>query len=205
MEIQFKGHSCFTIKNDNGIQIITDPYAKAKELRGEIITISHQSPNHNNLQAVGGNPKILDWPGEYEIEGIAITGITANDEKNLQENIIFKFNIDRIKICHLGDFNRKLTDELLDKIGNIDILIIPVGGGNSLNAEQAKEIIEEIDPRIIIPMHYLSEEQDTALGTLQDFLRKMGKNEVEAQNIFKITRTQLPEDTSEIVVLEKTL
>lgn len=204
MEIQFKGHSCFTLKNENGIQIITDPYSGAKELRAEIVTISHQTPNHNNLGAVSGNPKVLDWPGEYEIEGIAITGISANDEKKLQENIIFKFIIDRIRICHLGDFNKKLTDELLDKIGNIDILIIPVGGGNSLTAEEAKEVIEEIDPRIIIPMHYLMEDQDTELKPVQDFLRKMGKGEIEAQNIFKITRSQLPEDKSEIIILEKT-
>lgn len=207
MEIKFKGHSCFTVKSESGIQVVTDPFSesialKTPNLQGRIVTVSHDNENHNNVSIVKDNPTVLDWPGEYEIEGIAVAGIAANDEKTGEENIIFKFIIDRIRVCHLGDFNQKLTNDLLDKIGNVDVLFIPVGGQNSLDASKAKEIIEEIDPRIIIPMHYQLNGNNLELGTLQDFLRKMGKPEIEAKKELKITRSQLPSEESEIVVLE---
>lgn len=201
MEIQFKGHACFLLKSENNIKIITDPWSGIKPVEAEIVTISHQAPTHNATALATGNPHILNWPGEYEIKGIAMTGIAADDLKNKSENIIYLFFIDQIKICHLGDFNLKLTSELLDQIGNIDILLLPVGGQNALDAEKAKTVVDEIDPRIVIPMHYKMDESDLPLGTLNDFLRKMGKSGIEPKDVFKVTKSQLPAEETEIVVL----
>lgn len=202
MELKFNGHSCFSLKTNQGIQIITDPHSKLSSLEARIVTVSHNTTNHNQTSKVGGSPQILDWPGEYEIEGIAITGIDASNQERGESNIIFKFILDQVRVCHLGDFSGKLTDKMLDKIGNIDILIVPVGGKNSLNAEQAKKIIEDIDPRIIIPMHYQGEEIDAELDSVDKFLREMGKSNIEPQDSFSATRSSLPSDDSEIVVLK---
>ncbi len=203
MEIQFKGESCFTLKNEKGTQIIIDPVPELKDIAAKIVTFS-QGEGNNKLDGISGNPKVFNWPGEYEIDGIAITGIPTHDNKKNIENITFKFVVDHIRICHMGNFNIKASDEILDKIGNVEILIIPVGGDHSLNAEQAKEIIEEIDPRIIIPMHYQMNGEEPKKGTLQDFLKKMGKTEIEAQDTYVIKKHHLPDDKSEIIVLNTT-
>lgn len=202
MEITFKGHSCFNLKNDDGIQIVTDPHQAINNLESKIVTVSHNTENHNQSAKVKGDPQVLDWPGEYEIKGVAITGIDANNQTTGQENIIFKYILDHVRVCHMGDFSGKLTDKMLDKIGNVDILIIPVGGQNSLNAEQAKKIVEEIDPRIIVPMHYQADGADTALEPVDKFLREMGKSNIEPQDSVKMTRSSLPSDDSEIVILK---
>lgn len=203
MEIQFKGESCFTLKNDKGTQIIINPSSGLKDISAKIVTIS-EGPDNSNIEGIGGNPQILNWPGEYEIDGIAITGIPTNDNKKIKENTVFKFLVDQIRICHMGSFNIKATDDIIDKIGNVDILIIPVGGENSINAEQAKDIIEEIDPRIIIPMHYQNNGDEAQKGTLQEFLKKMGNTEIQSIDSYSITRAQLPEDKSEIIALNTT-
>ncbi len=203
MEIQFKGKSCFTLKNDKGTQIILDPTKELKEIAAKIVTINHGKKDEK-IEGISGNPEILNWPGEYEIDGIAITGIPAHDQKELKENIIFKFVIDRIRVCHMGSFNTKASDEILDKIGNVDILIIPVGGTGCINAEKAKEIIEEVDPRIIIPMQYKNENNLDQQDTLQDFLKKMGMTEIEPTDTYTITRSQLPDDKSEVILLNRT-
>jgi len=203
MEIQFKGESCFVIKNEKSTQIILDPTTTLKNVTAQIITFS-QGEKGNHLEEISGNPQILNWPGEYEIDGISITGIATNDNKNMRENIVFKLVVENIRICHLGNFNIKANNEILDKIGNVDILILPVGGQNTITAEEAKEIIEEIDPRIIIPMHYQINDEKLKKGTLQDFLKKMGQIETEAKDLYKITKNQLPDDKSEVVVLNTT-
>ena len=201
MKIQFKGKTCFTIKSENGTQIILNPHSGLKDIGAKIVTLSRQ--NQENLN-ISGNPQILDWPGEYEIDGIAITGIAVNDQKNLQENIAFKILVDQMRVCYLGNFNIKANDEILEKIGNVDILLIPVGGKDCLSAEQAKEIIEEIDPRIIIPMQYKSEENLEQQNTLGDFLKKMGQIESEPREVFEVSKSQLPEEKTDIIVLART-
>lgn len=203
MEIQFKGESCFTLKNDKGTQIIINPSSELKDISAKIVTIS-EGPNNSNIEGIGGNPQILNWPGEYEIDGIAITGIPTNDNKKIKENTVFKFLVDHIRVCHMGSFNIKATGNIIDKIGNVDILIIPVGGEDSINAEQAKEIIEEIDPRIIIPMNYQNNGDEAQKGTLQEFLKKMGNTEIQAIDSYRIARSQLPDDKSEIIALNTT-
>lgn len=203
MKIQFKGKNCFTIKSENGTQIILSPHNELKEISAKIVAISDPKKGLDKAE-ISGNPRVLDWPGEYEIEGVAITAIAANDLKNMRENIVFKFLIDQMRVCYLGNFNIKANDELLEKIGNVDILLIPVGGTDCINGEQAKEIIEEIDPRVIVPMQYRSENDLEQQNSLQDFLKKMGQVETEMKDVFEINKSQLPEDKTEIIALNLT-
>ena len=165
MTITWYGHSCFKIDNQGGhLTIITDPFDKKIGLtppRGnaDIITISHNHYDHNNVKAISGEPFVIETPGEYEVKEIRILGVPGyhDNEKGKERgiNIIYLIKIDGIKICHLGDMGQeKLTDKQLELINDVDILMIPVGGVYTIDAKKAVKIIKQIEPSIIIPMHY---------------------------------------------------
>lgn len=139
--------------------------------------------------------KVFDWPGEYEVKGVAISCLPG--ESNGKENLIYYMDMDGIKICHLGEFSGSMTEEMIQEISETDVLLIPVGGKDSLTAKQAHEIIEEIEPRIVIPMNYNDEE-------LQAFIKEMSIPNVEPEDKFEIkSRSLLPEDRTEYAILSK--
>jgi L-ascorbate metabolism protein UlaG (beta-lactamase superfamily) len=168
MNITWYGHSCFKIqtksqRGSDGVTIIIDPFDKKIGLRppqgnADVVTISHGHDDHNNARAIKGDPFVVDAPGEYSIKGIQIEGIDSFHDKVKGEergrNTIFTFESEGLKICHLGDLGHVLTERQSEKIGSIDVLMIPVGGKFTLNAKDAEEVMGQIDPRIIIPMHY---------------------------------------------------
>ncbi len=206
MKIKSHGNACFTI-NDKDFTIVTDPYEKLAEgsLTANLITISHNDAGHNNKDAVSGSPRAFNWPGEYEIGGVHLKGISSfhnpKDDVEQKENTVFKIVLNGIHICHLGGLGTKLTPEQLEAISDVDILFIPVGGKETIDAKKAKEVIEQIEPRIIIPMVYSSEDGNYEANSVQPFLSEMGAQNTESLDEFTLKRSELPDDASKIVVL----
>ena len=213
MDIIWHGRSCFTIKGKNAT-VITDPYEdtgfKKSKLKGDII-ISNLSADEVKLIPVEGEVKIFDFPGEYERKQVAIRGIQAwNMSKKEEETqkteskkvTVFVFEIDGIKICHLGNIGHTLTSELIESIGSVDILLIPVGGKYTIDAKKAHEIIEEIEPRIVIPMHYKTDGEKLDIEGCEAFLKGVGANPQPVEKFSVDSKTKLPQDHEEYVVLE---
>ena len=210
MDIDWFGQSCFRIR-EGAVTVITDPYDKSigyalPRLRADVVTVSHDAPGHANAAAIKGEPKVLTRPGEYEIKGVFITGIQswrgagAKGEPK-EENTIFVFEFGDLIVCHLGDLSRVLTQAQVESMPNIDILMAPVGGGGALDADKAAEVISQLEPRVVVPMHYHTPYVNLPLDPLSKFLKEMGVADQQPQESLRITRTQLPNE-SQVVVLE---
>ena len=215
MQIVWHGHSCFTLKNSK-TTVITDPYSseiglKLPKLTANIVTCSHNHPGHNNFKELNGDFLLFDCPGEYEAKEVAITGVASwhnpKDEKDRGPNTIFSFTIDGLNICHLGDLGHVLTAEQNDEIGDVDILLVPVGGVSTLNTKKVSELIDKIDPRIVIPMHYKMPSLKFELGSLEDFIKELGVPVAKRETTLKIEKKDLPKDDEDLqlVVLEAIL
>lgn len=221
MQIFWKGQSCFQmvsqIAKNSQVYIVTDPFDESVGLRvpkleADILLITHFHSDHNNKKAVssvvaGKTPFIIDGPGEYEIKGIFIQGIHSwHDEKEGRErgdNTIYTIEAEDLKLCHLGDFGQKeLLDEQLEKIGDIDILMIPVGGIYTIDSKIASKIISQIEPKIVIPMHYQIPRLRVKLEGLDKFLKAMGTKSIEPLNKLSIKKKDLPQEGVKIVVLK---
>lgn len=212
MEIKFHGHACFSIKDGN-ITIVTSPFSesiglKLPKLKADVVIVGHNSEAHNNVKGVEGDPMLLNWPGEYETKGVHFKGIhsfhnSIEDEEQL-ENTIFKINMNGFRLCHLGAQGTKLTPEQLELVGDVDVLFVPVGKVGSLDAKKAKEVIEQIEPRIVIPMTYDTEGSNRGLNSVETFLSVMGAEGIEPIDSFIVKKSELPEDNSKVVVLNPT-
>lgn len=210
MEIVWHGHAHFRLRGREGV-VVTDPTVRkgsgaAGRSTADVITLSHQHPGHAQVEVVGGHPRVLTGPGEYEVKGINITGIStyhdAERGKKRGKNTAYLIELDDLVVCHLGDLGHIPTPDQIDQIGDkVDVLLIPVGGEGTIDAAQAVEVISLIDPRIVIPMHYRIDELDSHLDTVDKFLREMGVAGAEAQPRATVTRANLPEAT-QVVVLE---
>lgn len=204
MDITFYGEGCFALQ-DKKATVLTDPNfgdkAPAKlPKKVDIVTISNVSKAKN--PKFSPETLVFDWPGEFESSSIYIEGIT---EKNSDpENCIFCYRFPEASICYLGTLSQKLNEETLEKIGNIDVLLVPVGLPNGLTAKKALEVIEQIDPRAVIPMYYQTDEKDSDLGELNPFLEVMGKKEVETLSSLNISKSSLSDDKTDLFVLSKT-
>lgn len=210
MDIDWYGQSCFRLREGN-ITVVTDPYDKSigynlPRLRADIVSVSHDAPGHNCASAVKGDPKVLMRPGEYEVKGVFVTGVqtwrgagVAGEAK--EENTVFVFEFGEITVCHLGDLSRVLTQAQVESMPNIDILLVPVGGGSALDADKAAEAISQLEPSLVVPMHYRTPYVNLPLDPLSKFLKEMGVTEQPAQDMLRATRSQLPQET-QVVVLE---
>ena len=214
MNIIWYGQSCFKIQSKDTI-LITDPFDKKIGLRppfgsADIVTISHDHYDHNNFQVIKNDPFIIDSTGEYEIKKVIIKGIDSyhdNQEgKEKGQNIIYVIEMENIRICHLGDLGQNnLINGQLEKIGQIDILFIPVGGVFTIDWKAASAIISQIEPRIIIPMHYkISGVKGDLLklDTIDKFCEERGVSSKEAVNKFSIKKKDLPQEGSETVIMK---
>lgn len=210
MNIYWLGHSCFKIEGSK-VVVVTDPYEKKKvgfrlpKVTADIVTISHDHLDHNAAKEVNGNPQIIKRPGEYEIKGAFVWGIpTYHDEKEGKDrgtNLIFLFNIDGLKIAHLGDLGHKLSDDQLDRLGEVDILMIPVGGVYTIDAKVASQVISQVEPRIVIPMHYKVPGLKVEVQGLKKFALEMGLKENNFQDKLKVTKKDLPQEETQVVLL----
>ena len=213
MEISWLGHSCFQLRGKS-VVLVTDPatprQANSEEasslskVNASIVTVSHNHPGHNYVQGVGGNPRVVRGPGEYEISDVLITGVASyhDDEhgKKLGRNTIYIIHMDDLVICHLGDLGHVLQEQQLEEVADADILLLPIGGGNSIDATQAAEIISQVEPRVVIPMHYHPEESEGIPAQLNKFCREMGVEAIEPQPKFTVTKNSLPA-TMQVVLL----
>ncbi|WP_461206342.1 MBL fold metallo-hydrolase [Clostridium sp. DL1XJH146] len=188
MKITWLGHASFLMEDRKGSTIITDPYDPSvgyKLFKGKInlVTISHNHFDHNYTNELNGNPTIIDKVGLFNKFNISIEGIPSfhDHEKGLKRgsNIIYTFKFDNYKICHLGDLGHLLTDDDISKIGEIDILLIPVGGNFTIAANEAKEITKKINPHIVIPMHFKTDKINFPIDGVEKFL-------IEMKNVKKI-------------------
>lgn len=187
MEITYLGHSSFKLKGKTST-VICDPYSnliglKFPKLEADIVTVSHDHADHNNTAEISGVKKVVSMPGEYEIGGVSIFGISSfHDDKKGEErgkNTIFVINIDGVNVCHLGDLGQKtLTESQLSAIGNVDVLLIPTGGTYTIDSEEAAAIVSAIEPQVIIPMHYkqdgLDEKMFSMLEPAEKFVNATG-------------------------------
>lgn len=209
MEIVWLGHSCFRIRGREAT-IVTDPCPPASgysigKPTADIVTISHAHDNHTYVKAVAGTPRVIDGPGEYEMHGAFITGISTfhDAEKGAQRgrNICFILEMEDIKVCHLGDLGHAPTAEQAEQMTGADVLFVPVGGVSTIDGARAAEIVALLEARLVIPMHYKTEALKEQLEPPDRFLKEMGVPKVEPQPKLTITRSSLPAD-KQVMVLD---
>lgn len=206
MEITYLGHSCFKLKGKTA-SVVTDPFLEKCE--ADIVTVSHPHADHNQINKVSGAPFVIDGGGEYEVKGVSVIGVASwhDNQAGAQRgpNTIYVIEIDGLRVCHLGDLGHKLSDAQLEEIGSVDIALVPVGGEYTLDAKQAGEVVLQLDPWIIIPMHYQQPGLDpTRFGKLTGvdiFIKEMGK-EVTPIPKLVISRDKLPQEL-QVVVLDR--
>jgi len=199
MEIIWLGHSCFRLRSED-LVVITDPFPDSIGLKPDprqvtAVTISNTHPNHSNWQEVVGEPQVFQSPGEYEYSGIAVRGVMTplgpGYDLNTR-NTAFCIQLDGLNICHLGDISEPLTSNEIDQLLPLDILLVPVGGGCTLDVERIYQSVQDLDPKVIIPMHYDIDNVNVPLGPLDAFLRLTGTSNVEPLSRINLTPSNLP-------------
>lgn len=207
MEINWLGHSCFRLKG-KAATVLMDPFDPSLGLpmvanpTADVVTVSIDLPGHNCVSAVAGEPAVIDGPGEYEVAGILITGIRSRSAREQgSRNTIYLLEMDDMRLCHLGDLAKVPKSDLVELVGAVDILMVPVGGQQTLDATMASETISVLQPKMVIPMHYRTSLFDAELEPLDRFLREMGLKDPVPQPKLNIAKGTLPE-TTQVVVME---
>jgi L-ascorbate metabolism protein UlaG (beta-lactamase superfamily) len=198
MEISWHGNTCFTVK-DKGIAVVINPDKSAGKLSGDVVLSSL-----SETIKIDGDPIVFDWPGEYEVKSVPIIGFQAwTKSKSKEEDegtagdptIIFYFEVNGVKFCHLGDLGHVLTSETVKQVGDVDILMINGGKDGNLGNKKAVEVLEAIDPRVVMPM---------GDGEHNGLLKELGASEVENLDKFILkSSSELPDDKRKFVVLKK--
>ncbi len=210
MEITWYGHSCFRLVERGLATVVTDPYDHrvtgydALKLRADIVTISHDHPSHNFIEGVKGVEHLITGPGEFEIGGVFVTGVQTNHRSGKEDtlrNTLYVFDYNGITVAHLGDVNHVPTQTEVEALETVNVLLVPVGDGASLNAAKAAEVISLIDPNYVIPMHYQTPGCMLKLDPISKFLKEMGLTDVETMPSLKISgNSSLPEDTRVVIL-----
>ena len=207
MTITWLGHSCFRIEAKEG-SVLTDPFDKEIGLRppkikDDIVLVTHQHHDHNNIGDANPEAFIIQNPGEYEKQGIAIRGIQSyHDDKEGAErglNTIYVLKAEEMTIAHLGDLGHKLTDSQVEEIGDVDVLMIPVGGNYTIDGKMAVEVISQIEPKIIIPMHYKIDGLTVDIDGPEKFIKELGLTP-EKVDKYKISKKLLPTEEEKLVM-----
>ena len=211
MVITWYGQACFRIQGGK-VVVLIDPFDKSIGLtppRGEahIVLTTHEHKDHNNIKAVSGDPFVIDGPGEYEKGGVKITGIASfhdeNDGKDRGMNTMFVVEIDGMRVAHLGDLGQNaLSDVQRELLGNVDILMVPVGGVYTIDGTTAASIVNTIGPKIVIPMHYKIPGLSIKLDSATQFLKELGQEGKASDNKLTIKKNDLPEERMEVIVMK---
>ena len=213
MIITWYGQACFKIQSGSTI-LVTDPFEKKLGLtppkfEAQIALVTHEHFDHNNVAGISGSPFVIDSPGEYEVGGVKVGGVFSfHDNKEGKErgvNTIYVIKMEDITIAHLGDLGQaQLTEEQIDFLGEVDILMIPVGGNYTIDAETAVEIINQIEPKIVIPMHYLTpkmtKDEQVNLSGVDEFLKAIGKPDTTAIPKLLVSSGKLPVEQTVVVL-----
>jgi L-ascorbate metabolism protein UlaG (beta-lactamase superfamily) len=210
MEIVWYGLSCFRLSERGLASVVTDPFDPSVglpplKLKADVVTISHDAPGHNHLDAVKVERRVVSGPGEYEIGGVFITGIPMGGSIGKKgagsQNTLYVIDYEGLTVAHLGDLDHVPSQAQIEDLGPVDIALVPVGGGSALSPSQAAEVISLIEPSIVVPMHYKTGRLDLKLEAVTRFLSEMGIGKVEPRSVLKATKSDLGEET-QVVVLE---
>ncbi len=215
MKIEYLGHSCFKLTESTGTSVICDPFSKEigykmPEVNANAVTISHGHYDHNATGNVGGNPEIISGDTVHDLSGVAIDAVKSfHDEcrgKKRGENTIFKFRMDGIDVCHLGDLGEACTSELIETILPVNVLMIPVGGTYTIDAEMAKEYVDRIMPDIVLPMHYRTKDCTLDIDKVDEFLKLFDDDLIEERGgELNLTRSDFDDENGEtrVIVLRR--
>ena len=207
MDITWLGHSCFRL-HDADMVVVTDPYPTSVGLRidnrpASVVTVSNAHPNHNNAESIEGDPKVFSNPGEYEYNGVTVRGVMtplADGQPQEERNVAFSIEIGAINVCHLGDISIPLTTRLIDELKPVDVVLVPTGGHCTLDMDQVYQTLQDLDPKIVIPMHYKTEGITVDVDPIENFVRRMGLDEIQAQPRLVVTSTNLGTDMRVVVM-----
>jgi L-ascorbate metabolism protein UlaG (beta-lactamase superfamily) len=216
MNISWYGHSCFQCQfnlNGENVNLVIDPYSpniglKLPTLTTDFALVTHQHEDHNHIEALRftNGTMVVDSPGEYEIRNVFVHGMASfhDDEQGKDRglNVIYKIKAEGISIAHLGDLGCDLSSEQLENLENVDILLIPVGGKYTIDAKKAAHLIKQIDPKIVIPMHYKTAGSKIDIDDLQPFVKEMGLGEYTAEPSLKINASQLVNENVIVKILK---
>lgn len=217
MKIRFFGHSCFLLAEDGGVRIVTDPYegigySLPANLEADAVTVSHSHFDHCNISAIGGNPTILREAGSYTVGGVQISTVNSfHDEVQgckRGENLIFRFHVDGLYVCHLGDLGEPCTEALANRLLHVDVLLIPVGGNYTIDCHRAAEYVQRIRPAVVIPMHYSMTGGTIDIAGVDSFLKLFDGTEGYTvargnPNEIELTKHDLDENITKIIVMER--
>jgi L-ascorbate metabolism protein UlaG (beta-lactamase superfamily) len=215
MQIVWHGQSFFEItitENKNQVKVAIDPFSseiglKTPKTESDILLITHDHYDHNNKEVISGNYFLIENPGEYEVKGVFIKGIKSfhdkSEGKERGENLIFLIKGEDLKVCHLGDIGQKeLTEKQLEEIGEVDVLMIPVGGVYTISSKEAIRIMSQIEPKITIPMHYSLPKLKIKLEPVDKFLKTLGIKSLIPQKKLLIKKEGLSPEEAKIILLE---
>jgi len=215
MEIIWHGHSFFEIKskeNKNQVKIAIDPFSeeiglKPQKVEADILLISHDHYDHNNKSVILGNYFLIDTQGEYEVKGIFVKAIKSFHDKvegkERGKNLIFLIEAENLRVCHMGDFGQKeLNEKQIEEIGEVDILMLPVGGVYTISPKEAIKILEQLEPKITIPMHYGLPKLKIKLDSVDKFLRSLGIKSLQPEKKLSIKKEDLSPEEAKIILLE---
>jgi L-ascorbate metabolism protein UlaG (beta-lactamase superfamily) len=215
MKIKWLGHAAFLITSDAGIKIITDPYATTPTITygeikesADIVTVSHGHSDHSNVAAVQGNPVVVKEAAPAEIKGMKFSATsTYHDNAGGSQrgsNIVFCFEVDGVRVCHLGDLGHPLSDKQVAEIGKVDILLVPVGGGPTIDPKVASEVCSKLAPKVILPMHYKNDKCPFPAFGVEEFIEgKAGVTRLDTSEV-EFKQGELPA-TTQIIVLKSAL
>lgn len=212
MKIQWLGHSAFRLTESTGSSIITDPFDPAvvgygmAYLRADAVTSSHGHSDHNNFKGVKGTPVILNQAGSFDVGGISVHSILCDHDdcggQARGKNLIYKFRLDGVTVCHMGDVGEECSPELIEQLIPVNVLLIPVGGNYTIDAARAKEYVDRIMPDVVIPMHYKIKHTELDIDKLDSFLRLFdGKNVIEEEtDTLEFDRYDFDGNSTKIIV-----
>ena len=217
MKIRYLGHSSFLLTESTGTAIVCDPYGEAvgfpmPAVSADAVTVSHHHFDHDNVKAVGGNPVILDKEQGYELPGVVINAVKSfHDDRQgalRGENVIFKFRMDGLDVCHLGDLGEECSSELIEAILPVNILLIPVGGNYTIDAAMAKEYVDRIMPDVVIPMHYRVKGCEVDIDKVDEFISLFDDESAECEEVegdIELTRDDVDGESTRIIVMNRSV
>jgi L-ascorbate metabolism protein UlaG (beta-lactamase superfamily) len=207
MELSWIGHSCFRLRGREAT-LITDPCARSSgyalnRVSADVVTISNDHPHHSAAAELTGSPTVLDGPGEYEVHGIFINGVRTPKPKSgdaAPRNTAYIVTIDDVTICHLGDIAAIPATEQVELMKDVNVLLVPVGGHCTIGPSEAVEVISQIEPKLVVPMHYATDASTVELEQVDRFLREMGITQSEPQARLNITPSSLPAEPTVVLL-----
>lgn len=208
MKIRWYGHACFELNSSRGVRIVADPFDakvgyEVPDIEANIVTLSHDHYDHNNLSAVKGEYVLVKDTGDYNIEEITIQGFSTYHDHEMGvkrgKNIVFKYIIDKLTIVHLGDLGHLLDQDILQNLEDIDVLLIPTGGTFTIDSSEAFELVTTISPKIIIPMHYKTEKINFNIEPVYNFTKYFDNVVYLDSNELNISDGQLKKNNQVIV------